>query len=41
MPIKEVKIKRITASENEDVYDITTTKNHNFFGNGILVHNCG
>lgn len=23
------------------VYDITTEKNHNFFANGILVHNCG
>jgi len=26
--------------ENRDVYDITTEKNHNFFANGILVHNC-
>ncbi len=25
----------------EPVYDITTTNNHNFFANGILVHNCG
>lgn len=24
-----------------DVYDITTESNHNFFANGILVHNCG
>ena len=27
-------------AENEDVYDITTEFNHNFFANGILVHNC-
>lgn len=27
--------------EKIDVYDITTEKNHNFFANGILVHNCG
>lgn len=27
--------------ENEDVYDLTVPKNHNFYGNGILVHNCG
>ena len=25
----------------QKVYDITTAKNHNFFANGILVHNCG
>ena len=25
---------------NEDVYDITVEGNHNFFANGILVHNC-
>lgn len=24
-----------------DVYDITVENNHNFFANGILVHNCG
>lgn len=24
----------------EDVYDITVEDNHNFYGNGILVHNC-
>jgi ribonucleoside-diphosphate reductase alpha chain len=24
----------------EDVYDITVTDNHNFFANGVLVHNC-
>lgn len=32
-----LEIKKI---ENEDVYDITVADNHNFFANGILVHNC-
>lgn len=27
--------------ETEDVYDITVEGNHNFFADGILVHNCG
>lgn len=27
--------------ELQDVYDITVEDNHNFFANGILVHNCG
>lgn len=35
---KLVSIKKI---KSEDVYDITTRKNHNFFANGVLVHNCG
>lgn len=26
--------------EKHDVYDITVEENHNFFANGILVHNC-
>ncbi|MFA5484933.1 MAG: hypothetical protein WC260_01665 [Candidatus Pacearchaeota archaeon] len=39
--IKEIKIKKINIKENADVYDITTENNHNFFANGILVHNCG
>ena len=39
--VKRLKIKAITQSSNQDVYDLTTTSNHNFFGNGILVHNCG
>lgn len=38
--IKRVHLKRITVSKNEDVYDITVPGNHNFYGNGILVHNC-
>lgn len=35
------RIKRVTIHGNEDVYDLTTVKNHNFFANGVLVHNCG
>jgi hypothetical protein len=31
----------IKKIKNEDVYDIKTHKNHNFFANDILVHNCG
>jgi hypothetical protein len=34
------KIKRISKISNEDVYDITTPKNSNFYANGIVVHNC-
>jgi len=29
------------AVPNEDVYDIVVEDNHNFFANGVLVHNCG
>jgi len=32
---------KITTQEIKDVYDITVEDNHNFFANGILVHNCG
>ena len=35
-----VKIRSIRHVANEDVYDITVTDNHNFFANGLLVHNC-
>ena len=38
---KKIKIKRINLCENEDVYDLNVKSNHNFFANGILVHNCG
>ena len=38
--IKRTRIKKINVEKNEDVYDITTTSNHNFFANGVLVHNC-
>jgi ribonucleoside-diphosphate reductase alpha chain len=33
-----IKIERL--KENKTVYDITVEGNHNFYGNGILVHNC-
>ena len=35
------KIKKINVKTNEDVYDLTVENNHNFFANGLLVHNCG
>lgn len=38
---EQKKIKQINIVSNEDVYDITVEKNHNFFANNILVHNCG
>jgi ribonucleoside-triphosphate reductase len=38
--IKRISIKSIELSPNEDVYDITVKNNHNFFANGLLVHNC-
>lgn len=31
----------ISAVANEDVYDLTVDKVHNFFANDLLVHNCG
>lgn len=37
---KKIRIKKITIIENEDVYDISVKDNHNFFANGVLVHNC-
>ena len=38
---KKIKIKQINIIPNQDVYDITVEKNHNFFANNLLVHNCG
>lgn len=38
--IKRIRIKSITVEKNEDTYDIEVQKNHNFFANGVLVHNC-
>jgi len=38
---KRIRIKRITIEKNEDVYDLKIKDNHNFFANGLLVHNCG
>jgi len=37
---RTVKIRAIRQKPNEDVYDITVNDNHNFFANGLLVHNC-
>jgi len=34
------KILKIEIESNEDVFDITVDGNHNFFANGVLVHNC-
>jgi ribonucleoside-diphosphate reductase alpha chain len=33
-------IKISYLSEKEDVYDVTVQDNHNFYANGVLVHNC-
>ena len=38
--IVKTRIVKKTIKENEDVYDLTIRKNHNFFANGLLVHNC-
>lgn len=34
-------ITSIEEVQNEDVYDLTVDDVHNFFANGLLVHNCG
>jgi len=34
------RIKKIKIRKNEDVYDVAVADNHNFFANGVLVHNC-
>ena len=31
---------KIEKVKNRPVYDITVNKNHNFYANNILVHNC-
>ncbi len=36
----KVKTLSITLEENQKVYDITVEEEHEFFANGILVHNC-
>jgi len=38
--MKTVKIKSIKKIENCDKYDLEIQDNHNFFANGVLVHNC-
>ena len=40
MEIIKQKIKKINITSNEDVYDLNIEDNHNFFANGLLVHNC-
>lgn len=35
-----MKIKSIKKIKKENVYDLEITDNHNFFANGICVHNC-
>jgi replicative DNA helicase Mcm len=32
---------KIESSQNEDVYDLTIEGTHNFYANGVVVHNCG
>jgi predicted phage terminase large subunit-like protein len=34
-------VKRVRCPEGIDVYDIEVEETHNFYANGILVHNCG
>jgi len=36
-----MRIINVKECVNEDVYDITVEDNHNFYANGVLVHNCG
>lgn len=38
--VKKVKLVSIDVIDNEDVYDLSVQDNHNFFANGVLVHNC-
>ena len=39
---QQTQVAKIELIDEERVfYDITVNKNHNFFANGILVHNCG
>lgn len=41
MEIKKTRLKQINVISNDDVYDIKVRNNHNFFANGLLIHNCG
>jgi len=38
--MKYVKIKSIKKVTSEPIYHLTIKKNHNFFGNDLLLHNC-
>lgn len=41
MKIKITKIKKIEEIEfNDYLYDLTTSANHNFIANNLIVHNC-
>lgn len=38
--MKTTKIKKISKGTPKQTYDITVEKNHNFFCNNHLIHNC-
>ena len=38
--MKHLKIKSIIEVSSTDKYDLEVEDNHNFFANGLLVHNC-
>ena len=38
--ITKVKSIEVIGTYNEDVYDIEVEDNHNYFAEGVLVHNC-
>lgn len=38
--MKFTKIKRISPCDSEPIYHLTVQRNHNFFGNGLCLHNC-
>jgi hypothetical protein len=38
--MKFVKIKKINKHNRQNIYHITTQKNHNFFANNLCLHNC-
>ena len=40
MILNKIKIQKINIIQNEDVYDLKVHNNHNFFANGLLIHNC-
>ncbi len=39
--MKFLKVKSVTSIKSEPIYHMTVEKNHNFFANGLCVHNCG
>lgn len=39
--VEETYLCTINSVNNEDVYDLTVDKNHNFFANQLLIKNCG